>query len=70
MRITPHDARSAAATTWAVADPDQILVARDLLAHSDLRTTTKYYNRAKGIEASRAHAHVIAALRKQIRQSR
>jgi integrase len=70
LRITPHDARGAAATTWAVAAPDQILVARDLLAHSDLRTTTKYYNRAKGIEASRAHAHVIAAVRKQIRQSR
>jgi len=27
----------AAATTWAIAAPDQIGVARDLLAHSDLR---------------------------------
>jgi integrase len=70
IRVTPHDARDAAATTWAVAAPEQILIARDLLAHSDLKTTTKYYNRAKGVEASRAHAHVIAAVRKQMRQSR
>src|SRR5262249_44292452 len=26
-------------------------VSRDLLAHTDLRTTTKHYNRARGIEA-------------------
>jgi integrase/recombinase XerD len=64
IRITPHDARDAAATTWAIAAPEQIGVSRDLLAHSDLRTTTKYYNRAKGIEASRAHSRVIARLRR------
>jgi hypothetical protein len=59
------------ATTWAIFAPDQIAVARDLLAHSDLRTTTKYYNRARGIEASRAHSRVIAAMRrKQNRRSR
>jgi integrase len=63
IRITPHDARDAAATTWAIAAPDQIGVARDLLGHSDLRTTTKHYNRARGIEASRAHYQLIARLR-------
>ena len=40
--------------------PEQIGVARDLLAHSDLRPTTKYDNRAKGLEASRSHGRVIA----------
>jgi integrase len=64
IRVTPHDARDAAATMWAIAAPEQIGVSRDLLAHSDLRTTTKYYNRAKGIEASRAHGRVIARLRR------
>ncbi len=64
IRITPHDARDAAATTWAIAAPEQIGVARDLLGHSDLRPTTKYYNRAKGIEASRAHGRLIARLRR------
>jgi integrase len=63
IRITPHDARDAAATTWAIKAPGQIGIARDLLAHDDLRTTTKYYNRARGIEASRAHNQAIARLR-------
>jgi integrase/recombinase XerD len=65
IRVTPHDARDAAATTWAIAAPHQIGIARDLLAHADLRTTTKYYNRAKGIEASRTHNQLIARLRKR-----
>jgi integrase/recombinase XerD len=55
FRVTPHDARDAAGTFWAIFAPDQIGVARDLLAHHDLRTTIKYYNRARGIEASRAY---------------
>ena len=65
FRITPHDARDAAATTWAISAPDQIGVARDLLAHSDLRTTIKHYNRARGIEASRAYSQVIAGMRRK-----
>jgi integrase len=63
VHITAHDARDAAATTWALAAPDQIAIARDLLAHRDLRTTTKHYNRAKGIEASRAYRQVIDGMR-------
>ena len=65
FRITAHDARDAAATTWAISVPDQIGVARDLLAHRDLRTTTRHYNRARGIEASRAHRQVIAKMRRK-----
>lgn len=68
IRITPHDARDAAATTWAIAAPQQVGISRDLLSHADLRTTTKYYNRAKGIEASRVHNKIIAQLRKRIRR--
>ena len=62
VRITLHNARHAAATTWAIARPDQIGAARDLLAHNDLRTTTKYYNRAKGIEASRTYSKIISEI--------
>jgi hypothetical protein len=62
--VTPHDARDAAATFWAIVAPGQIGVARDLLAHDRLRTTNKYYNRAKGIEASRLQARLIAKIRK------
>jgi integrase len=64
VRITPHDARDAAVTTWAIAAPRHIGIARDLLAHADLRTTIKYYNRAKGIEASRTHNRLIARLQR------
>jgi integrase/recombinase XerD len=68
IRITPHDVRDAAATMWAIAAPEHVGISRDLLAHADLRTTTKYYNRAKGIEASRAHGRVIAQLRQSTRR--
>jgi integrase len=63
IRITPHDVRDAAATLWALLAPDQIGVARDLLTHADL-TTTKHYNRARGIEASRAYAQIITGMRR------
>jgi integrase/recombinase XerD len=69
IRITPHDARDAAATTWAIAAPEHIGISRDLLAHTDLRTTIKYYNRAKGTEASRAHGSIISRLKRRPRGS-
>jgi integrase len=65
FRITPHDARDAAATTWALLAPAQIGIARDLLAHSDLRITIKHYNRARGIEASQAYSQLIAEMRRK-----
>jgi integrase/recombinase XerD len=65
FRVTPHDARDAAGTFWALFAPDQIRVARDLLAHRDLRTTLKYYNRARGIEASRAYGDVLVGMRRK-----
>jgi integrase/recombinase XerD len=64
IRVTPHDARDAAATTWAIAAPAQVGIARDLLGQSDLRMTTKHHNRARGVEASRAHRQVIAEVRR------
>jgi len=67
IRITPHDARDAAATTWAIAAPEQIGIARDLLTHSDLRPM-RHYNRARGIEASRTYARFIAKARKNLRR--
>jgi hypothetical protein len=62
--FSPHDARDAAVMLWAIARPDQICVARDLLYHSKL-DTTGLYNRAKGIEASRAYRQVIREIRKK-----
>jgi hypothetical protein len=36
-----------------------------ITSHSDLRTTTRHYNRARGIEASRAYAQLIAERRRR-----
>jgi integrase/recombinase XerD len=63
IRVAPHDVRDAGATQWAIAAPDQIGVARDLLGHADLRPTTRHYNRARGIEASRALAREVTRLK-------
>jgi integrase len=63
IRLTPHDTRDAAATTWALAAPSKIGVSRDLLSHSDLRTTQKHYNRANGVQASRTLAKVLQGVR-------
>jgi integrase len=60
--FSPHDARDAAVNTWAIARPDQICVARDLLYHSKL-DTTGLYNRTRGIEASRAYRQMIREIR-------
>lgn len=68
IRITTHDTRDAAATTWAIALPGQVGVSRDLLSHSDLRTTGKHYNRAKGVEASRAYSAILQTKKRNIRR--
>jgi integrase len=62
IHLSPHDLHDAAATTWAIAAPDRVGVSRDLLGHSDFGTTARHYNRARGIEASRASSQVIAEL--------
>jgi integrase len=63
VRLTPHDTRDTAATTWALADPGKIGTATDLLAHSDGRNMQKHYNRARGIDASRTYAQIIRTKR-------
>ena len=64
IRMTPHDVRDAAATTWALFAPDRIAVASELLGHRDERSL-RYYNRAPGIAATRAHARLIAEMRRK-----
>ena len=61
LRLTPHDTRDAAATTWALTDPSRIRTASDLLSHSDARTMQKHYNRANGFEAGRTYTALIRA---------
>jgi integrase len=57
--VNPHLFRDCAATTIAIAAPDRIGVARDLLGHASLVTTEQYYNQARSIDASRLLARVL-----------
>jgi hypothetical protein len=60
----------AAATTWAISVmPDQIGVARDLLAHSDLLTTTKHYKSGERDRSQSSTSSVIGTRRKQNRRT-
>ena len=62
--INPHLFRDIAATTLALARPDQALLARDLLGHSRFDTTEEHYLHARTADAGRAYARRIDALRK------
>lgn len=62
IKISPHLFRDAAATTLVRQSPKDALLVRPLLAHTDFRTAERHYIHAKGIEAGRDHAAVIAGL--------
>ena len=64
MRVTPHFFRDCAATTLAYDSPDSARLTRGLLGHTNFRTGEKHYNQAKGIEAGRRYADVLAGLTK------
>jgi integrase len=70
LRLTPHDTRDAAATTWALANPSKIGTATDLLSHAHGRTMQKHYNRATGVEASRVYADIVRSKRMSLRPKR
>jgi len=64
--VRPHLFREAAATNIAINDPENILVARDLLGHKTFRTTEGHYIRANSIKSARRHHDVIARMRKDL----
>ena len=57
--VNPHLFRDAAATTLAIADPENVRVAAPLLGHRTFSTTERYYQQAKSFEA---HRQYITAL--------
>jgi len=63
--IHPHLFRDIAATTLALARPDQALLSRDLLHHADFRMTEKHYLHAQTVEAGRSYADQIDAIRQE-----
>jgi integrase len=59
VAINPHLFRDAAATTLAIADPENVRVAAPLLGHRTFTTTERHYQQAKSYQA---HRQYIAAL--------
>ena len=65
--IHPHLFRDIAATTLALARPEQALLSRDLLHHSDFRMTEGHYLHAQTAEAGRSYASQIGNLRRTLK---
>jgi integrase/recombinase XerD len=55
------------ATSVAVDNPKHIGDASLILGHAGHRTTQKYYNHARNLDASRRHAAMIASLRESLK---
>jgi integrase len=64
VALSPHLFRDCAATSIAIVDPDHVRIAAGILGHSNLSTTEKHYNQARGLEAGRRYQGTIAAIRK------
>ena len=62
--INPHAFRDAAATTIAIHDPEHVRVAAPVLGHLSLRTTEKFYNQARSLDANRHYAVALLKLRR------
>jgi integrase/recombinase XerD len=63
--MSSHVFRHDLATTVAIEDPEHIGIAPDLLHHASSTPTERYYILAHGLKASRAHASLIADLRRR-----
>jgi integrase/recombinase XerD len=62
--LSPHIFRHSAATTVALDDPGQIAILTDVLGHSTLVTSSKHYNQARCIDASRRYQRRFAELKR------
>ena len=63
IRISFHDLRRIAATTIAIADPENVMVASDLLTHEKQEMTQRYLLQGRQTAAIRAIATLIARRR-------
>jgi len=57
--VKPHDFRTAAGTLWSIRDPRNVRGVRDLLGHSNFRTTEQFYIAAQSRSAGRILARVV-----------
>ena len=68
--VNPHLFRDSAATSVATEDPAHVHIVKDLLGHSTLKTSERYYMHAQATEAIPRHQNGILALRRQSRDGR
>lgn len=61
--LCPHLFRDCAATSVAIEDPKHIGIVKDVLGHSTLRTSQKYYNQANSVSSLRRYQTAMRALR-------
>jgi integrase/recombinase XerD len=61
--INPHLFRDCAATSIAIDDPEHVGIASRLLGHRTGSTTERYYNQARGVQASRLMQSYLLTLR-------
>jgi site-specific recombinase XerD len=61
--INPHLFRDCDATALALEDPAHVRIASTLLSHRTFKTTEKYYNQARGVEAVRTLQKFLLSLR-------
>jgi integrase/recombinase XerD len=65
--LSPHMFRDCAATAVAVDNPKHVGDASLILGHAEHRTTEKFYNHGRSLEASRRHAAMLASLRESLK---
>jgi site-specific recombinase XerD len=61
--INPHSFRHLGGTTIATYDPDHATDIRLILGHTSMKTSEKFYNHAKMIDAGRLYEATLAALK-------
>ncbi len=67
--VNLHLFRDCQATALAIEDPEHVRIAAAILGHTNLRTTEKYYNQARMLEAVRRHQDCLVSLRRDLKRS-
>lgn len=65
LAVNLHRFRGAAGTLWSISDPVNVLGTKDLLGHTDFKTTERHYLAARSRMAGRALAQVLRSQRRR-----
>ena len=68
--VNLHRFRGAAGNLWSISDPVNVRGAKDLLGHTDFKTTERHYLGARSRMAGRAFARVLRSPRQKLTPDR